>query len=326
MAQHPEGNDVPKQAAPSLNDRQSGKSSDTAHFELFSMADAPIETANNGDAHDTNGVVITNTDASGSPGVDAAAQSDLAPDEESVPADQKSQIQLAATARGLSTNQDIAGGLDVDALPKEHVEKVVTGQSAADGSSKRAVLEGLLDGSTSNTTQGLQPDVDQRLEKLEKIFDTLAIVRFTDDNASETSSEDEDPIASDKRVLPIPKANFMTVQEYEKRNSDPKFSLGEPHYALDVIYTGPKSKDLGVTSVSVENDEHKTPDFAHDKSQIRFIQINSIALRDAFSQVGDSKPETPVNPTLIFSPFKPLCYGSELLQAQLDHLIESMER
>lgn len=295
------------------------------------MADTPMEHAINEDAHVFGAVATPNSEASGTVSADAAAPNDLTPNEDSASAHQDSKKQITTTTNESSTDSEIAKELDANTLPIDYTLQSVSAQSGSDDPpSTRALLEASLDDLPDKTTQDQQSDVDQRLKKLEKIFDTLKIVRFsgTDDHVSETASKAKDPVepASDKRILPIPKTNFMTLQEYEKRNADPKFSLGESHYALDVIVTGSKPKDPGLTSLSAENGDFKSAHTARDTSQIRFIQINSASLQAVFHQLGDSMPETPVNPTLIFSPFKSLCYRSELLQAQLDQLTESMER
>jgi hypothetical protein len=325
MADAFEDTDTPEQAEPGIKDDSLGNPPDTGRAEPLFKANTPTENRNSGSVHSDDAVeepngnhvtplVIPDGD------INAAAQDHATPGAESLPADQGSSGPPVAAKTGNTTKQQ---------LPDDLAEPVATTQNTGAASPKADETSGAS--ATDPCPRALNckhcqhVEIEQRLNLFEtrnkRLLEALGLPEV-DDLESKSS---KDP-ASDNRIPPVPKPNFITVQDYKKRNANSDFSLGKRHYAFDVVVTDTKTKDLDLTSVSVESERDKSADVSLDRAQIRLIQVNSASLQAVFHQLGDSAPRKPVKPLLIFSPFKSLCYRSELLQDQLNKLKDPMQR
>jgi hypothetical protein len=329
MAAGLEDTDTPEQAESGIKDDSHGIPPDIGHAEPLFKANTSTENRDSGPAHSDDAVEKPN-DNHAAPlvvpdgDINTVAQGHATPGAESLPADQGCSDPPVAAKTGNITKQQLPDDLaepvattqKTDAAPPKADE--TSGASATDPC-PRAV----------NCQHCQHSEIEQRLNTLEarkpykRLLKAFGLPDLPDLESLESESS-KDP-ASDNRIPPVPEPNFMTVQDYKKRNADPDFSLGKRHYAFDVVVTDTKTKDLDLTSVSVESERDKSADVSLDRAQIRLIQINSGSLQAVFHQLGDTAPRTPVKPLLIFSPFKSLCYRSELLQDQLNKLNDSMQ-
>lgn len=327
-----------QQSAPSLNDRLLGRLQHISYLTQLCRTDIVTERVDSVDTHGSGSPEVHNDSlaalAEAGPEANAVARNDITSHAGSLTADAKVPGPFTAATGSRPVEPQASKESGENTLSDDPKSPKVTGPNVSVNSSDAGERRtASLSKICPKTIQCEHCKIDERLSKLENTFDSsvlppqvkrvLELMGYT--GLDDSPAQSKDPV-SNHRISPTPKPNFMTVQAYRDRNKDPDFSLAKPHFTFDAVYTDFKSKDLDLASGSIETAGEKLIGSTGDKLQIRFIQVNSAALQAIFHQLGDSAPQSPVKPLLIFSPFKSLCYRSDRLQEHLDQLKESMQR